>query len=93
MTYNPSGNYCSICNVHDQWCQHIHPPLSEEVTDAPDRWAAFTEEEREIVSDALTEFAMGRSGPTHPFFREQHALCARLHAELCTSRRKVRLPR
>lgn len=22
-----SGNYCSVCNVHDQWCEHIQPPL------------------------------------------------------------------
>ena len=22
-TLSPSGNYCSICNIHDQWCEHI----------------------------------------------------------------------
>lgn len=22
------GNYCSICNIHDQWCEHIRPPVS-----------------------------------------------------------------
>lgn len=24
--HSPSGNYCSICNVSDQWCVHIKPP-------------------------------------------------------------------
>jgi len=24
--YNPSGNYCSVCKKHDQWCEHIKEP-------------------------------------------------------------------
>ncbi len=20
------GTYCSICNTHDQWCEHLQPP-------------------------------------------------------------------
>jgi len=29
MEYNSSGIYCSICNTHDQWCEHIHPPQEQ----------------------------------------------------------------
>jgi hypothetical protein len=31
MEYNPSGVYCSICNTHNQWCEHIHPPLQYQI--------------------------------------------------------------
>ena len=24
--YSPAGNYCSTCDVHDEWCPHVHPP-------------------------------------------------------------------
>lgn len=24
--YSPGGNYCSVCDKHDQWCEHIQPP-------------------------------------------------------------------
>ena len=26
--YKPNGNYCSICNIHDKWCEHLQPPKS-----------------------------------------------------------------
>jgi len=26
--YTPEGNYCSICDVHSQWCPHIKEPVS-----------------------------------------------------------------
>lgn len=24
--YPPAGNYCSTCDLHDSWCEHIRPP-------------------------------------------------------------------
>lgn len=26
--YTSNGNYCSICKIHDSWCEHIQPPVN-----------------------------------------------------------------
>jgi hypothetical protein len=42
--YKPNGNYCSICNIHDQWCEHVKPPVKLLDQDT------LTDEQREELS-------------------------------------------
>jgi hypothetical protein len=59
---SPSGNYCSICNVHDQWCQHIKPaPAMPGQKLTIEELERFIVDELRLLSSALTvvEVAVG----------------------------------
>lgn len=39
-TYSPAGVHCSICNKHEQWCEHILAPTMQYARDENDVQAA-----------------------------------------------------
>jgi uncharacterized protein YifE (UPF0438 family) len=55
---SPSGNYCSKCNLHNQWCEHIRP-----VTVQEKRLYELAKAERELLTaaDAVWEMYKFRS--------------------------------
>lgn len=33
ISYSPEGNHCSICDLYDQWCEHIKSPVAGSPTE------------------------------------------------------------